>query len=365
MRDDTARGGARWLPRIGACWLAVVFVLALLLLPLAVVGIFVDLFLAENGEVYRRQVAPEPPPGDLLALDIGVNRLDESLRSLTLRVAGRHICPDRCPDDLRVTLVAIGDDPNAPFDVPSFVTLSLPAAAPEVSDGLELPVRGNPIRYPFESYELRLGIVVEALAPGGGPGAVARPAAPTLSLTLREQLPRQNLLAPEPVDRTALPAGPTRFQYLYVTDLSFVRPFYLQAMAILMLTLIAIATAYAVFNQTFPDYFISVGTLILGVWGIRAIFLPPGTYYLTAIDLCLSMVVLLLLATITGRAAFHLWHETRWKTPVGPRGTGRAPLPGGDPVPVGKLGKADDVGTGPAVGKATAAGSGASDQGKD
>jgi hypothetical protein len=40
------------------------------------------------------------------------------------------------------------------------------------------------------------------------------------------------------------------------------------------------------------------------VWGIRAILTPSNIYFITAIDLALSMVIIFLLGAITVRALF-------------------------------------------------------------
>jgi hypothetical protein len=48
-----------------------------------------------------------------------------------------------------------------------------------------------------------------------------------------------------------------------------------------------------------------VGSLVLGVWGIRSILVPGGPPYVTAVDLALSLVILLLLGGIILRGLHH------------------------------------------------------------
>ena len=50
------------------------------------------------------------------------------------------------------------------------------------------------------------------------------------------------------------------------------------------------------------DLVMNVGALVLGVWGIRSILTLSNIYYITAIDLALSMVTIFLLGAITVRA---------------------------------------------------------------
>jgi Sec-independent protein secretion pathway component TatC len=46
--------------------------------------------------------------------------------------------------------------------------------------------------------------------------------------------------------------------------------------------------------------------LVLGVWGIHGILTPQNLYYLTAVDLALSMVIIFLLGAITVRAFLYI-----------------------------------------------------------
>ncbi len=53
------------------------------------------------------------------------------------------------------------------------------------------------------------------------------------------------------------------------------------------------------------------GALVLGVWGIRAILTPSNIYYITAIDLALSVVIIFLLGAITVRALLFVHDEAQ------------------------------------------------------
>lgn len=55
-------------------------------------------------------------------------------------------------------------------------------------------------------------------------------------------------------------------------------------------------------TQPINQLLLGVGSLVLGVWGIRAILVPGVPPYVTAVDLALSLVILLLLGGIIARA---------------------------------------------------------------
>jgi hypothetical protein len=66
--------------------------------------------------------------------------------------------------------------------------------------------------------------------------------------------------------------------------------------------LIAAAAGYAVFMRPLQDLVVNSGALVLGVWGVRSILTPGNLYYLTTVDLALSIVIIFLLGAITVRA---------------------------------------------------------------
>jgi hypothetical protein len=75
-----------------------------------------------------------------------------------------------------------------------------------------------------------------------------------------------------------------------------------------LVALIAISAALALFTRTVNELALGVGGLILGVWGIRSVLMPTLHPTLTAVDLALSWVILLLLLGFALRAA-HRFHR--------------------------------------------------------
>ena len=72
-------------------------------------------------------------------------------------------------------------------------------------------------------------------------------------------------------------------------------------LAVLLVALIAGTAFYSVRTQPVRSLLLGVGSLVLGVWGIRGILVPGGPPYITAVDLALSLVILILLAGIMAR----------------------------------------------------------------
>jgi hypothetical protein len=95
-------------------------------------------------------------------------------------------------------------------------------------------------------------------------------------------------------------------RYVQGFAVAFERPRYVRVMAVLLVVLIAAAAAYSVFLRPLHDLFVNSGALVLGVWGIRGIVVPGNLYYMTAMDLALSTVIIFLLGAITVRTAVFL-----------------------------------------------------------
>jgi hypothetical protein len=171
-----------------------------------------------------------------------------------------------------------------------------------VTQNVTLPIRGNPSRYPFDTYEMQLGVGLGRVYPDGTVEPLSREeAAGHLFMTLQEQLPRESMADPEVLDPDSAAEPDDPYQLQVLEGLRFARPVHAQVLAVLLVMLIAAAAAYAVFMRPLHDLVLNSGALVLGVWGIRSI-LAPGTAYRTIIDLALSAVILFLLGAITVRA---------------------------------------------------------------
>jgi hypothetical protein len=69
--------------------------------------------------------------------------------------------------------------------------------------------------------------------------------------------------------------------------------------------LITISAAMALFTRGIDELALGFGGLILGVWGVRSVLMPQSMDTITAINLALSWLILLLLLGMALRAALH------------------------------------------------------------
>ena len=270
-------------------------------LPFSVASVVEDLLGPATGKVTTLLGIP---PGAIAAehsrLHLAVIAVDEVQLLATLRVSGHHVCPAACVQRGRVLFVALdGSSRGDAEGLPPSATILIPETTAAVSEVIQLPVSGVPIRYPFDHYDLVLAVAlqrvhpdgrVETLGPGDAPGH--------LLLSIQELLPQKRMSPPLAVDPRSIrtPSGPAEYAAAYAV--TFQRPRYLRLLAVLLVLLIAAAAAYSVLLRPLEDLIVNSGAIVLGVWGIRSILVPVSLHYQTAIDLSLSMVILFLLGGV-------------------------------------------------------------------
>jgi hypothetical protein len=292
--------------------------LTAILLPLAIGSIFIELVLPPDAAVFflteeppRRAVGAAGPRATANYLNIAVVTIDEAKATATLRISGHRTCATDCPD-LQIALFSLSGALARRVGLPPSATVSLPANAQQISASVELPVGGQPSRYPFDTYDLVLAVEMQAIQ-GDGTITPLRLDNQTITtyLTPQSQVQRLNMSPPRSIDPRTLSVDTDLDAFLYVRALQFWRPLYLPILAVLLVLLIAGAAAYSVRTQPVHQLLLGVGSLVLGVWGIRSILVPGALSYGTAVDLALSFVILLLLGGIIARGLLYARQNRR------------------------------------------------------
>jgi hypothetical protein len=234
-------------------------------------------------------------------LHLAVTALDELQLRVTIRVSGHHRCAG-CAWSHRVRLVAVAEDDAAAHGLPPSVAVTLAPTDIAVSEMVQLPLRGHPVRYPFDEYRLVLGVAYQRVYPDGRREVLsADQADDQLFLSFQELLPRSIMTGPFPVHPQPR-EDDDPFAYGQAFEVRFERPPYVRVLAVMLVVLIAAAAAYSVFLRPLHDLVVNAGALVLGVWGIRSILIPPTINYITAVDLSLSMVIIFVLGALVIRA---------------------------------------------------------------
>ncbi len=277
------------------------------LLPLALASAFYNLLGAPYSDIYSWSAPPTAAPDGHVRLHIQIVDIDPWQEVVTLRVSGNHICPPGCNWQDRVVFFSISPDSKGAEGLPPSATLTLPATDVLVTQTLQLPISGEPIRYPFDAYDLWLAVALQHVGPDHAIHTLTPAEAQgRLFLSIQDRVPVLPMAAPAEVDPATVQTPGAPFDYLSVRHLWFHRPLLLPVLTVMLLLLIAAASAYAVFLRPWLDLVVGAGTLVLGVWGIRSVMIASKITYTTIVDLSLAMVLLFLLGGITIRVLLAL-----------------------------------------------------------
>jgi hypothetical protein len=241
---------------------------------------------------------------------IAVVDVDEAGQVATLAISGnRGGCVTDCPP-LTLTLLSLSDAARR-RGLPPSATIEYAPEDRLFSDTVQLPLRGNPNVYPFDSYELWLGLVLTATLPDGSVH-VAHPAdIQGTVFTIQDNVAGLNMLPPVPIDPASVQTATDPYQFLTVQRLEFERPAYQGLLAVLLVVLISVSAALALFMRAINDLVLGIGGLILGIWGVRSVVVPKPPADVNAVDVALAFVILLLLVALAVRAARHYQRESQ------------------------------------------------------
>ncbi len=291
---------------MGFFLVALLLLSIVVLLPFVLAGVFQQI--DENGNpTYTLDADYHAQSPTRTHVNLAVTDLQEWQRSLTIEVSGHHVCDTPCAWTDRLMLISIPPPQEDGEGLPPMATVDFRPTALAVSQSVTLPVYGAPIRYPFDFYRLRLGVVLQRVYPDGTTQTLTpQEADGHLFLSANGFIPRAVMNKPAPVPVKKVFVDDPSYQYIYVTDLTFARPLYLRVITVFLVLLVSAAAAYAVFLRPLSELVINAGALVLGVWGIRAVLLGANVLGFTAVDLSLMTVILFLLAAITWRALLYL-----------------------------------------------------------
>jgi hypothetical protein len=182
-----------------------------------------DLFTGQEVDP-NRTVGP-----DAAFVNITVTDLDEARLMATLTISGNRVCQAVCPP-ITGTFFSLGSDSARRRGLPPSADVNVPGETGAYTFTIELPIHGRPQLFPFDDYNLLLGLIVTTKLPSGREQNIdsQQLVQKTVSLTLEDQVARLNMTPPVPVDPATVrsPSDPTEF--LLVDQLQWQRPRYLR-----------------------------------------------------------------------------------------------------------------------------------------
>src|SRR4029079_15025426 len=92
--------------------------------------------------------------------------IDEAKEVVSLSIAANRTCPSACPT-LDVTLFAVANNAAVRRGLPPAVTVTLTPSDELFLQTIQLPIRGQPSLYPFDTWQLWLGLTITQVRADG------------------------------------------------------------------------------------------------------------------------------------------------------------------------------------------------------
>jgi hypothetical protein len=294
----------------------VVVITVLGLIPATVVSMYQELQSQSKELVYDlftgQQVDPTRTVGaDTAFVNITATDLNEANLLATLTISGNRVCPAVCPP-ITATFYSLGNDAARRRGLPPSAAISVPGESGSYTFTIELPIRGTPQRYPFDDYNLLLGLIATIQLPNGREQIVGtrQQLQQNVSLTLEDRVARLNMIPPMPVDPAQVrsPSDPTEF--LLVDQMQWQRPRYLRILTVMLVILISASGVFALGLRSLHELVLGIGGIILGIWGVRSVVVQSPLPDVTLIDVVLGFVIMILLLALTIRAARYFYVQS-------------------------------------------------------
>ena len=168
-------------------------------------------------------------------VNITVTNLDELSHTATLTASGHRVCGAICPPTTS-TFFSLGNEAAERRGLPPSAAVTVPGESGTYTFTIELPIRGTPQLYPFDTYTLLLGLVISVTLPNGREEVITNPelVRERISLTLEDQVVRLNMSPPLPVDPASVHSETDPVDFLLVDQLQWQRPLYLRIVTVLL-----------------------------------------------------------------------------------------------------------------------------------
>jgi hypothetical protein len=235
--------------------------------------------------------------------------LDEEQGSITLAISGHRNCAETCAT-INFSLVSLDDDADVRRALPPSAPLTLKADEPIFSQTVQLPIRGQPSQYPFDDYLLWLGLTGTVVQDGESLPLTVEMLNERAVITIQNQLRDYLMAPPVAIDPARVSSLTDPQDFLGVQQMRFERPAHQEILAVLLIVLIAVSATMAVALRTMSDLLIGIGSLILGIWGVRSVLVPSSLAVVSSIDLALSVIILFVLLGLSLRVARHFQQQS-------------------------------------------------------
>lgn len=306
--------------RIGLIVSIVLILLTLLSLPFAASSMSGELFERQDEKLYGAldgKLVPDQPAvldsPNQNYINLAIAAVDEVNGIATLAVSGNRICNAGCKTE-EITFYALDDNASQRRGTPPTALLTLNPTDVMFSETVQLPIRGAPTLFPFDRYEIWLGFSATEKGDDGKRVELTSGEITAASLiTLQNQDTQLVMHPPKPIDPASVRSPTDPYDFVSVQALEFRQPTYVIVLAVLLVVLISMSGIIAVTTKSYQDLALGIGSVVLGVWGVRSVLVTQPMPGSTLVDIALSFVIIAVLLAFVTRSAVYFEQGSGWK----------------------------------------------------
>ncbi|MGI9254238.1 MAG: hypothetical protein ACR2J8_10855 [Thermomicrobiales bacterium] len=243
MSEDQAAAKPRsWRTyhRVGLALAMVLIALTVMLLPFVFNSIATQLLSRQDRVLYNgltgERLSLTPPELDATHenfITIGVLSIDQVNSQATLAVSGNRACLDSGCATMDIHFYALDENASQRRGVPPVHTVTLNPVDVMFSETFTLPISGRPNMYPFDTYDLWLGISATRTVAGGKPQELSSQEFSDGSILSLQSLDSNLLMnPPKPIPPGDVRTPTDPYAFITVQSLYFREPTYLIVLAV-------------------------------------------------------------------------------------------------------------------------------------
>lgn len=303
-----------WLARLGMFISALLVTAGVILLPIGIYSLWTQLPAESVTQVYdihsgkMVDTIPERVTGpDKSYFDVAVSNISERDLTATVVVTGNRSCEPPCAS-VNLIFYSIPSERGGHGGVSPSFNVEVPEEPGPFTISVDIPVTGQPQNYPWDNYQLVLGVGVVAKDPNGKDisQADAHEIAQNLpSVTLQNWMADFRLGYVNEPSKEEVSNLDFAYPLQWVFDMRFERPVYLKIITALLLGLITASSLFVLFVRNTRDTLIGISSLVMGLWSVRSVIVKGDLPSITVVDLVIAMVMALFLTMTWVRVTMH------------------------------------------------------------
>lgn len=248
-----------------------------------------------------------PAGTDPAIVTLTMQSINEEDMELTIDVSSIRSCPDPTCEPFSVLLYGLPGDRQS-WTAGKRVAIAVPAGVGPFDGDALLPVGGRPELFPFDEYEIRLGMSIATVDDRG----IERP------LTI-DQIEERGIrfvfadlvdtMETRSVTRFDPAKSPTEIKALglgYAMRFSMDRPNYVAVQTVMMLCVVVATMILTVLRKSFDQLIVGTTGVVIGVYGMRSFLIQTKYSGLTIVSMTLAIVTGIGVVLIVTRIALHL-----------------------------------------------------------